>query len=63
MRCLYCYQPLSEQETDFHASCSRKMFGTPVAPELPYDESQMNELALKVIQSQLAVTGVQPNYL
>ena len=60
MRCLYCYQPLSEQETDFHASCSRKMFGTPVAPELPYDENQMNELALKVIQSQLAVTGVQP---
>lgn len=60
MRCLYCYQPLSEHEVDFHASCSRKMFGTSVAPELPYDESQMNELALKLIQSQQAVTGVQP---
>ena len=60
MRCLYCYQPLSGQEVDFHATCSRKIFGTPVAPELPYDESQMQELALKVIQSQQAVTGVQP---
>lgn len=60
MRCLYCYQPLSGQEVDFHATCSRKIFGTPIAPELPYDVSQMQELALKVIQSQQVVTGVQP---
>lgn len=60
MRCLYCYQPIPEHEADFHGSCSRKMFGTSVAPELLYDKSQMNELALKVIQSQQAVTGVQP---
>lgn len=60
MRCLYCYQPLSESETDYHASCSLKFFGTVIPPELPYDESQMKELALRVIQSQIAVTGVQP---
>lgn len=60
MRCLYCYQPLSENEIDFHASCSRKIFGTAIPPELSYDESQMSELALKVIQSQITVTGVQP---
>lgn len=60
MRCLYCYQPLSEQEVDFHASCCKKIFGTNIPPELPYDESQMNDLAWKIIQSQTTVTGVQP---
>jgi len=60
MRCLYCYQPLSEKEVDFHAACSKKIFGSAKAPELPYDESQMKDLALQVIQSQITVTGVQP---
>ena len=60
MRCLYCYQPLSDIEVDFHTSCSKKIFGTPTPPELPYDENQMSSLALKIIQSQITVTGVQP---
>ena len=60
MRCLYCYQPLSEKEDDFHASCSKKIFGSATPPELPYVESQMKELALRIIQSQITVTGVQP---
>ncbi|MFT3752862.1 MAG: HipA domain-containing protein [Paludibacter sp.] len=60
MNCLYCYQPLSEQEIDFHSACSRKMFGSVTPPELPYKEDQMNNLALRVIQSQITVTGVQP---
>jgi serine/threonine-protein kinase HipA len=37
-----------------------KMFDQPTPPELPYDEKQMKELAVEVIQSQVAVTGVQP---
>gem|GEM_PF-4526505 len=32
-QCLYCYQPL-DGETDFHARCSKRMFGTNVPPEL-----------------------------
>ena len=58
-RCLFCYQPLTEIETDFHPSCSRKIFEQPVPPELPYTEAQMAELALKVVQTQVTVTGVQ----
>jgi serine/threonine-protein kinase HipA len=58
-RCLFCYQPLTEIETDFHPSCSRKIFEQPVPPELPYKEAQMAELALKVVQTQVTVTGVQ----
>ena len=60
MDCLYCYQSLSEKEVDFHASCSKKIFASAIPPELPFDESQMKDLALQVVQSQLTVTGVQP---
>ena len=59
-RCLYCYHPLSDAETDFHAACSRKFFGTSVPPVLPYSEDDMYELGVQVIKSQSTVTGVQP---
>lgn len=59
-RCLYCYQLLDDGEMDFHPSCSKKIFNAPTPPELPYTEAQMDELALKVIRSQITITGVQP---
>ena len=59
-RCLYCYQLLNETETDFHSTCSKKIFGVPNPPELPYSENNMHELASQVIQTQATVTGVQP---
>ncbi len=36
------------------------MFGQAVAPELPYSEERMEELAQQVIQSHTTVTGIQP---
>jgi len=60
MKCLYCYQELSAGEVDFHASCSRKFFGSSLLPELDFNDSQLKEMALRTIQSQIAVTGVQP---
>lgn len=45
---------------DFHPACSRKIFGQSSAPELPYMEAQMEELAMQVIHSQVTITGVQP---
>ena len=59
-RCLYCYQKLNDSEIDFHQACSKKIFGTPVPPELSFSEDQMLELAEKVIRSQFAITGAQP---
>jgi serine/threonine-protein kinase HipA len=59
-RCLYCYEPLGEVKSEFHNACSRKFFGTPIPPELPYSEGQMLQLAEKVIKSKTTVTGVQP---
>ena len=57
--CLYCYQPLSAGEHDFHARCSKKMFGTAIPPVIPFSEDQLEPLALEVIKTQ-TVTGVQP---
>ena len=59
-RCLYCYDELEGETSDFHPACSRKIFGTNVPPELPYSEDQMLQLAEKVIKSKSTVTGVQP---
>ncbi len=58
-RCLFCYQPLAENELDFHGACSKKIFGQPLAPALPYSEADLEPLAKEIIQSQTAVTGVQ----
>lgn len=58
-KCLYCYKELTEGEHDFHKTCSRKLFGTPIVPELPYTRQNLNELARQVIRSQTTLTGVQ----
>ena len=59
-RCLYCYDELGEETSEFHKACSRRIFGMSTPPELPYSEGQMLQLAEKVIKSQSTVTGVQP---
>jgi len=59
-RCLYCYQPLEECENEFHPKCSKNFFGDTIAPELPFSEDKMEELARQVIQTQTTITGVQP---
>lgn len=58
-RCLFCYKELFDNEIDFHKSCSRKIFGTTLAPELPYTRDDLTELAKQVIRSQTTLTGVQ----
>ena len=58
-QCLFCYRPLAENELDFHGSCSKKIFGQPTPPALPYSEADLEPLAKEVMQTQTAVTGVQ----
>jgi serine/threonine-protein kinase HipA len=58
--CLYCYKSLNGNEVDFHSTCCRKIFSQPTPPLLLYTEGELKELGLKVIQSQVTVTGVQP---
>ena len=59
-RCLFCYQPLAKDEIDFHPTCSKKIFGQSIPPELPFSEDNMEELATQIVRAQTTVTGVQP---
>jgi len=59
-KCLYCYQPLSESEKDFHSSCAKKIFGTATPPIIDFDLKQLEELAKQIVVQSIAVTGVQP---
>lgn len=59
MRCLYCYRELMSGQKDYHPACAKKMFGTTEVPELPYDHSQVRQLAKSVIRTQTTVPGVQ----
>ena len=58
-RCLYCYEPLIDETSDFHEACNKRFFGQLKTPLLNYILGNLQELASKVIQSQMAVTGVQ----
>jgi len=58
-RCLYCYKPLTGEEADFHTTCSKRMFGTPIPPALEYTKENMEELARQIIIRSVTLTGVQ----
>lgn len=57
--CLYCYTELEEGQKDFHPRCAKKIFGSAVAPVLPYTRQEIATLAEQVIRSQTTLTGVQ----
>lgn len=58
-RCLHCYEPLNEGNTTVHQACNKRFYGQLKTPELHYGLADLQELATQVIQSQMAVTGVQ----
>ena len=59
MRCLCCYRELMTGQKDYHPACAKRMFGSAEVPELPYDHSQVRQLAKSVIRTQSTVPGVQ----
>ena len=58
-KCLCCYQPLHDDEVDYHPRCAKRLFGQSVAPCLPYTRKDINKLAQVVVESRTTVTGVQ----
>ena len=59
-KCLSCYKELSENEIDFHSKCVRKIFGSHTLPRIDFDSKQIEELAKRIINKSIALTGVQP---
>ncbi|MBU3676622.1 MAG: HipA domain-containing protein [Chitinophagaceae bacterium] len=58
-RCLYCYQNLEDSDTDFHSTCSNKMFDQSTPPDMEFGEDDLRDLALQIVQHGTTVTGVQ----
>jgi serine/threonine-protein kinase HipA len=58
-RCLYCYETLNNSNSDFHEACNKRFFGQLKTPVLSYNLTDLQELATQIVQSQMAVTGVQ----
>ncbi len=58
-RCLHCYEPLNDPLMDVHQACNKRFYGQLNTPVLQYNFDNLEALAAKVIQSQMAVTGVQ----
>jgi serine/threonine-protein kinase HipA len=58
-KCLHCYELLQDSSSDFHEACNKRFFGQLKTPQLAYDLKDLQKLATQVIQSQMAVTGVQ----
>lgn len=60
-KCLYCYDELETSVAeDYHAACSKKFYGTTLAPKLPYRLDEMEKLAKDFIDLSITVPGVQP---
>ena len=57
MKCLYCYK---ESDSDFHTSCSKKMFGAAIPPTVPFTDKDLLILAEQMIKGKSTITGVQP---
>ena len=46
-------------QVDYHPACAKKMFGTKEVPSMPYDHTQIRQIAKAVIRTRTAVPGVQ----
>lgn len=58
-RCLGCYRELESGQLDYHPLCSRKLFGSPLPPELPFTEQDLLDLAEQSVLRSTTVTGAQ----
>lgn len=59
MRCLCCYREIMTGQKDYHPACAKKMFGAKEVPSMPYDHTQIRQIAKAVIRTRTAVPGVQ----
>lgn len=58
-QCLGCYRPLDVPDQRYHARCSRKLFGTPGPPVVPFTEADILGLAEQSVLRSATVAGVQ----
>jgi acyl-[acyl-carrier-protein] desaturase len=47
-RCLHCYEPLLNSESNFHEACNKRFFGQLKTPQLAYNLNELQELATRI---------------
>ncbi len=60
MKCLICYKTLDKTEDNYHKKCLKKEFGFNQMPSINIEEKEIKEYAKKLIEKNIAITGVQP---
>ena len=60
MKCLICYKPLDNSDTNYHTKCLKKEFGITQMPLIDIDEKKLKSYAKNLIEANIAITGVQP---
>jgi serine/threonine-protein kinase HipA len=58
-KCLYCYESLANKDADYHETCNKKFFGVAQTPYFDYDANSLKDLAARIVNARMAVTGVQ----
>ena len=59
VNCLFCYNPLGENEINFHTECSKKIFDTETPPVIDFGIDDVKKLDIKILGKSISVTGVQ----
>jgi len=60
-KCLYCYKEMPANiDSDYHPQCIKAFYGTNQAPVLPYQLSEIDQLAKEAVERSVTVPGVQP---
>lgn len=59
-KCLYCYEELPKEVIDYHKTCAKEFFKQEEIPTLPYNFSEMENLAIEAALQSVTVPGVQP---
>lgn len=59
-RCLVCYKALTDFTSEYHPSCSTKLFGTRQTPILDLSLDQLHALASVEVRKRISVPGVLP---
>ena len=57
-KCLICSLETGVNE-EYHAKCARRLFGSPNAPEIPYDLDDLHRLASQIVRQRVTIPGVQ----
>ncbi len=60
VRCLACYQQLSDSPAEFHPACARRLFGPGTVPPVECSLEDITRLAEEAVRARLTVPGVQP---